>query len=135
MNGQLGLPIYKKYEVISKNGKKSIENQKCATVFASPMVVDLPKDGPSPTNDDDNDAYENQYSPVAVAAGARHTIVKTEEGIILGAGWNRYGQLASHNLESDFDRFRIIDTNYLNVNLNEYSIVCGEWSSLLVSKY
>lgn len=128
VNGQLGIAVYKTFEFIQKNGKKQIENQKCATVFASPIVIDLPK-----TVSIHEDNFENHHSPISVYAGARHTIVKTEDGILLGAGWNRYGQLANANLEKDFDHFVVLDTDIVRCAATT-SVICGEWSTILLEK-
>lgn len=127
VNGQLGLPVYEKYEITQKDGKKLMEKQRLATVFPSPMIVDLPK-GDS-TNDID---YENHYSPLAVAAGARHTVVKTADGTLLGTGWNKYGQLANEHLEEDIDRFQVIDASVMESI--DFAVVCGEWSTILVPR-
>lgn len=120
--------MYKKCEFIQKNGEKQIENQKCATVFASPNAMDLPK-----TDSTHEDNFENQFSPIAVYAGARHTVVQTEDGILLGAGWNRYGQLANENLEKDFDHFVVLDTNIVRF-ASTISVICGEWSTFILEK-
>lgn len=122
VNGQLGLPVYENYEVRQKNGEKSMEKQKLSTVFPSPVIVDLPK------NSLNND-FDNHYSPITVDAGALHTIVKTDDGQFLGAGWNKYGQLADTDLDNDIDQFRRIDIEHSN----NFNVICGEWSTVLVS--
>lgn len=138
VNGQIGQPLYKTYKSTSKIGQTQIEKQKLPTVFASPMIVDLTKMSDNATNVDndhaDDDAefsIENQYHAVAVCAGSRHTLVRVDEGFVLGAGWNKYGQLASDELTCDFDRFHAIDcTNVISNNVN---YVCGEWSTFAIS--
>lgn len=120
--------MYKKCEFIQKNGDKQIENQKCATVFASPIVIDLPK---SDAIHEHN--FNNQYSPIAVNAGVRHTVVQTEDGILLGAGWNRYGQLANANLNKDFDNFVVLPTDIV-CSAATTSVICGEWSTFILGK-
>lgn len=120
--------MYQKCEFIRKNGEKHIENQKCATVFASPIVIDLPK-----TDSTHQDNFENQYCPIGVYAGARHTVVKTADGILLGAGWNRYGQLANANLEKDYDHFIVLDTDIVRSTATT-CVICGEWSTFIMKK-
>lgn len=130
VNGQIGQPLYKTYKSNAKNDHTPYEKQKRPTVFASPIIVNLSKisDDEHNTTDDYDEQFsvENQYHAVAVSAGARHTIVKVEEGIVLAAGWNKYGQLGSHKLSDDIDRFHVIDCK--NVS-NNASFVCGEWST------
>lgn len=139
VNGQIGQPLYKTYKSLLKNGQTQIEKQKCPTVFASPMIVDLTKMSENATNidndnDDDDDngvefSIENQYHATAVCAGSRHTLVSVEEGLVLGAGWNKYGQLACDKLTDDFDRFHVIDCTNVTSNVN---YVCGEWSTFAI---
>lgn len=125
VNGQLGLPLFKKFECTQMNGEKRIERQKCSTVFASPVVIDLPKEDET----DDASIPQNQHHPIAVSAGARHTIVKIDDGTIMGTGWNKYGQLANDKLDDDFDQFQILNNNALT----DFDVVCGEWSTFLIS--
>lgn len=134
VNGQIGQPLYKKYETKLKNGRTQIERQKCSTVFASPVIIDLMKDDGTASNndedeDDDNNFTEHQYHAMAVSAGARHTIVKVQEGPLMGTGWNKYGQLASNTFDKDVDQFHVINTN-LSSDVN---CICGEWSTFVVS--
>lgn len=136
VNGQIGQPLYKTYKNSLKNGQTQIEKQKCATVFASPMIVDLSKmnddinvDDLVANGGDDEFTEENQYHAVSVSAGSRHTLVSVEEGLVLGAGWNRYGQLASDKRTNDFDRFHVIDSVKISCNVH---YVCGEWSTFAI---
>lgn len=138
VSGQIGQPLYKTYKSISKNGRTQSEKQKCPTVFASPLIVNLSKIDDKVVQDDDDDdadaeqfSVDNQYHPVSVSAGSRHTIVKVEEGVVLGAGWNKYGQLASDKLsDENFDRFHVIDCTNI---ANDANFVCGEWSTVALS--
>lgn len=136
VNGQIGQSLYKTYRNESKNGQTQIEKQKCPTVFATPLIVNLSKMSDDGTDDDadgsaDEFSDENQYHAVSVSAGSRHTLVQVEGGLVLGAGWNKYGQLASDKLTYDFDRFHTINgTNALN-NAN---YVCGEWSTYAIPR-
>lgn len=115
-----------------KNGQTQIDKQKLPTVFASPMIVDLMKttdNADSADGDDDEFLIENQYHAMGVCAGSRHTLVTVEEGLVLGAGWNKYGQLASDKLDNDFDRFHVINCTNVISNVN---YVCGEWSTFAI---
>lgn len=135
VNGQIGQSLYKTYKSTIKNGETLIEKQKCPTVFASPMIVDLAKmSGQADVddhvnNDEDDFPNENQYHAVSVSAGSRHTLVNVEEGLVLGAGWNKYGQLGSDKRTRDFDRFHAI--NCANIS-NNVHYVCGEWSTFAI---
>lgn len=129
VNGQIGQRLYNNYEIMHKNGQTRSEQQKCSTVFASPVVVDLPKDPSTTDSADDENVSENQYHAISVSAGARHTIVKVEEGSLLGAGWNKYGQLADSKLDNDFDQFHVIKDNCPK----DVNIICGEWSTFVTS--
>lgn len=126
VNGQLGLPLFKTIETIQKNGEKITERQKCATVFASPVIVDLPKD--SSVSSDDDVIWQNEYYPVAVSAGTRHTVVKIDNGTLMASGWNKYGQLACNKCDEDFDHFHQLDKN---VTANGH-IICGDWSTFII---
>lgn len=126
VNGQIGLPLYETFETIQQNGEKKIERQKCSTVFATPIIIDLPKES---GNAVDNSVSENQYHPVAVSAGARHTIIKTDDGSLMLSGWNKYGQLANNRLDDDFDHFHIINKTISAVS----EVVCGDWSTFVIS--
>lgn len=128
MNGQIGLPLYTTYESTVKNGQKRIERQKCSTIFASPTVVDLPKQD-TKVNDDGDLVLENQYHPVAVSAGARHTIVQIDDGSLMAAGWNKYGQLGNESLNQDSDQFHIISKHVSTAN----QVICGDWSTFFIS--
>lgn len=135
VNGQLGLPLFKTFQSIQTSGEIRNERQKCATVFASPVIIDLPKQDNNGIDDgdDDDDGVENmpqsQHHPVAVSAGTRHTVIKIDDGTIMATGWNKYGQLASTQLDDDFDRFHIIN----KIELNEFQLICGEWSTFIIS--
>lgn len=127
VNGQIGLPLFETFETVQSNGEKKVERQKCSTVFATPVIVDLPKESSNST--DDESLSENQYHPIAVSAGTRHTIVKIDNGLLMASGWNKYGQLANNRLDDDFDRFHII-----NKNITENcQIICGDWSTFVIS--
>lgn len=136
VNGQIGQALYKTYRNTLENGQIQNEKQKCPTVFASPLIVDLSKMSADDANDsagsgggDDEFSDENQYHAVSVSAGSRHTLVRVEEGLVLGAGWNKYGQLASDELTNDFDRFHVINCTNISNNVN---YVCGEWSTYAI---
>lgn len=135
VNGQIGQSLYKIYRNTLENGQIQNEKQKCPSVFASPQIVDLSKVSDDDANDgaaDDDDEFsdENQYHAVSVSAGSRHTLVRVEGGLVLGAGWNKYGQLASDKLTNDFDRFHVINCTNISNNVN---YVCGEWSTYAIS--
>lgn len=136
VNGQIGQSLYKTYRNTLKNGQIQNEKRKCPSVFASPQIVDLSKGSDDDANDcataagdDDDFSDENQYHAVSVSAGSRHTLVRVAEGLVLGAGWNKYGQLASDKLTKDFDRFHVI--NCTNIS-NNVDYVCGEWSTYAI---
>lgn len=103
-----------------------IEDEKCASVFATPILIDLPKS--RSTNDNDNDTMESQYNAIEVSAGIRHTIVKTENGTLLGAGWNKYGQLARETSTDDITEFMVIDKPFTH----DYKVICGDWSTIAI---
>lgn len=128
VNGQIGLPLYTTYESALNNEKKKVERQKCSTVFASPIVVDLPKQS-SELKDCNDFVSENQYHPIAVSAGARHTIVKIDDGSLMATGWNKYGQLANNKLDENFDQFHIINTS---ASL-ESRVICGDWCTFVIA--
>lgn len=128
VNGQTGQKLYRTYTMTLKDGQTQIEKKKCPTVFASPMIVNLSKIDEDADNDEIS--VENQYHAMAVAAGTRHTLVMVEGGVLLGAGWNKYGQLASDKLTDDFDQFFVIDCT--NVSKNVVTYVCGEWSTFAI---
>lgn len=128
VNGQIGKPLFKMYESIAKSGETKIERQKCSTVFATPVAVNLSKDNFGVAGDHEDSFSENQFHAVAVSAGARHTLVKVEEGILLGAGWNKFGQLAHTNCDDDIDQFQTIGQN-LPPNCD---VICGDWSTIAI---
>ncbi|XP_055321778.1 probable E3 ubiquitin-protein ligase HERC3 isoform X2 [Sitodiplosis mosellana] len=128
VNGQLGLPLFQTFEAMQPNGERRVERQKCSTVFASPVIVDLPKE--SSESIDNDSISENQYHPVAVSAGTRHTIVKIDDGSLMASGWNKYGQLANDKLDADCDQFHIINTNVSKAD----EVICGDWSTFVISK-
>lgn len=101
-----------------------IEHEKCASVFATPILIDLP------TNRSVDDDIESQYSPIEVSAGIRHSIVKTDDGTLLGAGWNKYGQLASKTSSDDLTEFMVIDKPFTH----DYKIICGDWSTIAIKQ-
>lgn len=127
VNGQIGLPLYETFET-EKNGEKRCERQKCSTVFASPVIVNLPKS--SSGDDDDSMFLQNQYHPVAVSAGTRHTVLKIDDGSIMVSGWNKYGQLANNEHEKDFDHFHKIGKNVGD----DGQIICGDWCTFYISR-
>lgn len=131
VNGQLGFPLHKKIEITLNNGQIIREQQKNSTVFATPILVDLPKDE-SDHGDNSNDVFENHYSARNVYAGTRHTIIKTDEGVLVGSGWNKYGQLATTDLDQDIDQFKVIETEF-RVNCDSH-IICGDWCTILMNK-
>lgn len=65
-----------------------------------------------------------------VYAGMRHTICETEDGCVLGAGWNQYGQLVQPESQCDIDRFCAIRTL---PKCSNNRIVCGDWSTIIIS--
>lgn len=131
MNGQLGLSLYKEIETIVHGDQIKKEIQKKATVFTSPILLDLPmcsdEDG-----DEGNALLESQYHPVEVFAGTRHTIVRTADGSVLGSGWNKYRQLGSDHNKDEQDKFVRLKGIDSSVN-DDYRIVCGEWSTMYFS--
>lgn len=61
-------------------------------------------------------------------AGERHTVITTEENVILSAGWNKYCQLGSNNLKiENYDYFHVVDNVILAKNSR---IVCGDWCTI-----
>lgn len=127
VNGQIGLPLYNTFESTLKSGEKRVERQKCSTVFASPVIVDLPKDCVDSNDNDFN--VDNQYHPIALSAGARHTIIKIVDGSLMATGWNKYGQLGNDMLNDDFDQFRIINKHVPS----DSEIICGDWTTFVIS--
>ncbi|XP_031633045.1 RCC1 domain-containing protein 1 [Contarinia nasturtii] len=131
VNGQIGLPLYETFEIVEKNGEKRTERQKCSTVFAAPVIVNLPKPNVDEADDDDENIFlQNQYHPVAVSAGTRHTVLKIDDGSIMATGWNKYGQLASDQLDKDIDHFQKIDKKISD----DGQIICGDWCTFIVSR-
>lgn len=126
VNGQIGLPLYRNIEIPQKNGSKNIERQKCSTVFASPVVIDLPKHNPV---DDDEVPSEDQYHPIAVSAGSRHTVIKIDDGSLMATGWNKYGQIASKTTDADFDQFHMMKAN----TTADCTVYCGEWCTFVIT--
>lgn len=121
------MPLYKEIETIVHGDQKKKEMQKKATVFASPVLLDLPKYS---DEGDGNELLENQYYPIEVFAGTRHTIVRTADGSVLGSGWNKYRQLGiDHNQPDEQDKFVKLKTFDSGVN-DDFRIVCGEWSTM-----
>lgn len=113
VNGQLGLPIYQQI-------KESKVRRKNATVYPSPELVNLFKQR-------ENDSDEDMHEVCQVAAGLRHTLVKTNDGTLLSAGWNKYGQLGFDRDSPDVDNFVEIES----IRLTESDhIICGDWSTL-----
>lgn len=127
VNGQCGLPLFETYETVQKNGEKRVEHQKLATVFASPVIVDLPKQSSDAI--DSECISDNQYHPVAVSAGSRHTIIKNDDGTVMASGWNKYGQLANGKPGIDCDRFLNIKATVFTAD----EVICGDWSTLVIS--
>lgn len=122
VNGQLGLPLYEEIETTIDGNDTRRERRKKASVFPLPAILDLHRG-----DDEGNDRLDDQYSPLEVFAGTRHTIVRTVDGTVLGSGWNKYRQLGDCKTEQDaFVKLKTIDAN-LNY---DYRIVCGEWSSM-----
>lgn len=133
VNGQLGLPLYKEIETTIDGDQARKDVQKKATVFASPVLLDLPKCGDEEDGGDGNELTESQYNPIEVFAGTRHTIVRTAEGTVLGSGWNKYKQLGSDcDCKEDQDKFVKLKTIESGLN-DDFRIVCGEWSSMYFS--
>lgn len=139
INGQTGRAVY---------GRRSTDGtrQKLPTVFATADVIDLPrcKSGENENDDREDDdeeiALQNQYEVRRVWCGARHTVVQTSCGKLLGCGWNRYGQLgaavnkSASSIHDDatedncsVDRFVEID-----VPIGVASVVCGSWCTVFV---
>lgn len=132
VSGQLGLPLYKKVETAVNGDQIKQGMQKQATVFTSPVILNLPKcrnDG----GEEENEELDRQYNPIEVFAGTRHTIIRTVDGTVLGAGWNKYGQLATETRTKD-EQDKFLRLKSISSTLNDdYRIVCGEWSSMYFS--
>lgn len=128
VNGQMGRPVYTKVEVSYDSGRKEMVRHKMPSVFASPEVVDLPI-GQQTSDEQDLD---DQYSISKVCCGLRHTVVETNCGQVLGCGWNEYGQLGIGEFGSDVTQFTVIESK-ANEDRNERTIVCGNWSTVLVN--
>lgn len=125
--------MYKSLDQTLKDGSERVERTKLATVFANPMVINLPKCSLNENSDKNplqESMAEDQFSPVCVYAGLRHTICLTDDQKLIGAGWNKYGQLGSSESECDIDRFRLI--RQIPVSKNS-RVVCGEWSTIVLS--
>lgn len=133
VRGQLGLPLYKPHE---PNDSEHGDQSKCASVIAQPVLVDLPKHSRESSNvnstavsaEENEDFLDSQYSPVAVSAGANHSIVQTADGPLLGAGWNKYGQLARELGEEIQPKFTVIAADFGD----SYRIICGNWSTIVI---
>lgn len=115
------MPLYK-----ARNSSKSPQNEenaheKCASVFAQPVLVDLPKSVA-------DESLDSQYSPIAVSAGVSHSMLKTTDGTLLGAGWNKYGQISNESSEENISNFHVIHTNFGD----SYKVICGEWSTTAI---
>lgn len=125
VNGQLGLPTYKEVEVKYVNNKSQIMQRKLPSVFPAPQLIDLPVR----ENDSDED-LNAQHDIVKVSAGVRHTVVATRAGILLGAGWNRYGQLGV----SEIDEIQQFQTIPIEGKLPADSeVICSDWCTVLLT--
>lgn len=115
------MPLYKAHD--SSKSPENDENShgKCASVLAQPVLVDLPKNAT-------DESLDSQYSPIAVNAGVSHSLLKTNDGTLLGAGWNKYGQISSELSEENVSNFRVINTNFGD----SYEVICGEWSTISI---
>lgn len=124
VHGQLGLPLYKPQDSSTIPPNDENDQHKFATVIAQPQLIDLPNISVEDLS------LESQYSPVAVYAGVSHSIVKTVDGTLLGAGWNKYGQLSNDSSTENLSNFHVI-----NVNFGEnFDMVCGNWSTIAICK-
>lgn len=103
-------------------------------MFPIPRLIDLPKStdsGPLPSDGDSED-LDDQYNASKVSAGARHTVVKTDSGTILGSGWNSYGQLGIQDVDNDVTRFLKILIN--NGDDKDFDVTCGEWCTVVLPR-
>lgn len=135
VNGQLGLSLYNQIESMVNGDQIRRDKQKKATVFTSPVLLDLPSVDSVDSGKEGTEPLESQHNPIEVFAGARHTIVRTVDGTVLGTGWNKYKQLGgayTSNVEDEQDKFVKLKTTDTTLNEN-YRIVCGEWSSMYFS--
>lgn len=121
VNGQMGLPIYKEIKTDGTN----TEREKLATVFASPIIIDLPKN-------DIEDDIDAQYSVCNVSMGARHTFIKTTDGNILASGWNKYGQLGNSDLNNDAVEFKLVEKP--SVENADFNVLCEGWCTIIIFK-
>lgn len=121
VNGQMGLPIYKQIEANRTKDKK----EKLPTVFASPIIIDLPKN-------DNEDDIDSQYSVSNVSMGTRHTFLKTTDGRILASGWNKYGQLGNSDLDNDVVKFELVERP--SVESADFEILCEGWCTIIIFK-
>ncbi|XP_055853087.1 RCC1 and BTB domain-containing protein 2 [Episyrphus balteatus] len=109
-SGQLGLRVF------NANGAKT------STVYPLPQLIDLPHCTVCEKN-------KVACNIMTVHCGARHTIVKTECGSILAAGWNKYGQLAMADDRSIIDKWEKI---YFSTK--DPIVVCGPWCTVFKFK-
>lgn len=64
-----------------------------------------------------------------VACGQRHTVVRKQDGAVLGAGCSRFGQLLETRSDSIFDPVRIAAPCD-----GVERVVCGAWTTLLLGR-
>ena len=69
------------------------------------------------------------FGAKAVAAGGYHGIVLTREGLVLGTGWNKHGQLGDGTTD---DKSRFVQM--VTAGLNIAAIAAGEAHSVLVTQ-
>lgn len=122
VHGQLGLPLYKPHDSSTPPPNDESDQQRYASVIAQPVLIDLPY-----TSAEDP-SLESHYSPVAVYAGVSHSIVKAADGSLLGAGWNKYGQLSNDSSSENLSNFHVIDVNFGD----NFNVICGNWSTIAI---
>ncbi|KPM08167.1 Regulator of chromosome condensation (RCC1) repeat protein [Sarcoptes scabiei] len=66
---------------------------------------------------------------MAIGAGSRHSMAVSENGILFGWGWNKYGQLGMSPQNVYFDSPNVIPFDYKVSNIS-----CKFWSSLIETK-
>ncbi|XP_054735336.1 RCC1 domain-containing protein 1 [Anastrepha obliqua] len=129
-NGQLGLRIFK--STISGKLKEP-------AVFVLPQIVEIPackclrtKDVEEIDSAAQGEVVAAECVPVKVFAGARHTILQMNCGVLFAAGWNAHGQLGVGRQTEYCDEFEHITS--IEGIVEGLGVFCGAWSTVIARK-
>lgn len=124
-NGQLGIRMFKPG---SSGGLKQ------PTVFTLPQIVELPvckclRKKASVESDDGLEIAKEECTPLRVYAGARHTLLQMNCGVLYATGWNAYGQLGLGRKVEYCDEFEHVECE--GDSLSDMRVVCGAWCTVI----